>query len=88
MTSSRELSKACAHVPQHDLLLPCLSVEECLRYSAAMRLGSGVSLTQARMRVDEVMQVCEQGGQIVQLAYLIYILLPYKHRGVLNLDSS
>ena len=52
-----QLSRACASVPQHELLLPCLSVEECLRYSAAVRLGPVVSAQQAKQRVDEVMQV-------------------------------
>ena len=55
------LSRACASVPQHELLLPCLSVEECLRYSAAVRLGPAVSAEQAKQRVDDVMRVGLRG---------------------------
>ena len=52
-----------AHVPQHDLLLRSLTVEECLRYSAAIRLDARVPPREVAARVEAVMQVRQGGGR-------------------------
>lgn len=54
--SARQLSRTCAHVPQHDLLLPGLTVEECLRYAAAVRLGSTASPAYSAARVETLLE--------------------------------
>ncbi len=57
IASPSELSKSCAHVPQDDRLPLHLSVQECLLYSAAVRLGPRATPVQAIGRVAAVMKV-------------------------------
>ncbi|GAX77358.1 hypothetical protein CEUSTIGMA_g4804.t1 [Chlamydomonas eustigma] len=51
-----QLSSICAFVPQHDMLLPSLTVEECLLCSAALRMSSSATVSQAKDRVATVMK--------------------------------
>ncbi|KAK9811462.1 hypothetical protein WJX72_004287 [[Myrmecia] bisecta] len=45
-----------AHVPQDDFLLPTLTVSECLRYSALLRLPGSVTAHDVQRRVHEVLE--------------------------------
>ncbi len=46
----RALRRATAFVPQRDVLLPALTVEECVRYSALLRLPRSLGAEQVQVR--------------------------------------
>ncbi len=50
------LSRLTSYVPQADVLLPSLSVAECLLYSALLRLGPDVPLQELRTRMLATLQ--------------------------------
>ncbi|KAI8468840.1 MAG: hypothetical protein J3K34DRAFT_459689 [Monoraphidium minutum] len=49
------LRKVTAFVPQKDVLLPALTVEECVRYSALLRLPRALSADEIQERIDGVL---------------------------------
>jgi ABC-type multidrug transport system ATPase subunit len=53
--TAKALAKVTALVPQDDLLLRSLTVEECLLYSAALRLPPALPPAAVHARVEEVM---------------------------------
>lgn len=54
--SGRQLARLTALVPQHSLLLRSLCVEEALRFSAALRLGPGVTPALISRAVEAVLR--------------------------------
>ncbi|GBF94737.1 ATP-dependent permease [Raphidocelis subcapitata] len=49
------LRKVTAFVPQKDVLLPALTVEECVRYSALLRLPRSLTAEEIQDRIDGVL---------------------------------
>ncbi|KAG1675973.1 hypothetical protein FOA52_014217 [Chlamydomonas sp. UWO 241] len=53
---AHQLSRDAAHVPQFDILMPGLTVTECLRYAAACRMGPTERPAEAHARIADVMR--------------------------------
>lgn len=55
ITSKSRLRKMTAYVPQQDILLPTLTVLECIQYSTQLRLPYDTSLEEMQNRITGVM---------------------------------
>jgi ABC-type multidrug transport system ATPase subunit len=55
--SLRRFQLSVGFVPQHDILIPCLTVKETLLHAARTRLPRGTSAAQMEERVNEVLHI-------------------------------